>query len=61
MPNHPNLLWMVCHNGKPLVANMSGYNPLHAHYASFVVANNSGLIFLFFLQFWLPKNTFEHG
>jgi hypothetical protein len=34
--------------------------PLHAHYASFVVANNSGPIFLFcFFQFWLPKNIFE--
>jgi hypothetical protein len=61
MPNHPNWLWVVYHRGKPLIANTSGYNPLQAHYGDFVVVDNSGPIFLFFFQFWLPKIIFEHG
>jgi hypothetical protein len=43
-------------NGEPLIANMSGYNPLQAHYGGFVVADNSGPIFWFFFSnFGCPK------
>ncbi len=44
----PIWLWVVYHNGKPLIASMSGYNPLHAHYGCFVVVDNNGPIILFF-------------
>jgi hypothetical protein len=48
---------------KPLIANMSGYNLLHAHYGGFVVTDNTGpFIFLFFFcQFWLLGFVFRHG
>ncbi len=50
---------MVCHNGKPLIANTNGYNPLQAHYGGFVVANNSGPIFLFFFSILVAQKYFQ--
>jgi hypothetical protein len=50
---------VVCHNGKPLIANTNGYNPLQAHYGGFVVANNSGPIFLFFFSILVAQHYFR--
>jgi hypothetical protein len=40
-------------------ANTSGYNPLQAHYGDFVVADNSGPIFLFFFPILVAQNYFR--
>jgi hypothetical protein len=48
MPNHPIWLWVVYHNGKPLIVGTSGYNPLYGHYGGFVVVDNNGPIIYFF-------------
>ncbi len=45
----PNLIvGGLSHNGKPLIASMSGYNLLHAHYGGFVMVDNSGSFIYFF-------------
>jgi hypothetical protein len=48
MPDHQIWFWVVYHIGKPLIAIISGYNQLQAHYGGFVVANNNGPIIYFY-------------